>query len=103
VAPSLAKTETSGPGKAAARLAGLVSLDLPGTRMLSGDEARAASEDLDDSGWQIIYPGEPWTADAAWLPLHITAPERDSWLRDTWRSSYLVSCGAGNNLNPRPF
>jgi alpha-mannosidase len=60
--------------KAATRLESLVSLDVPQIRYFSGDDARAASTDFDDSAWQVWKPGTVFPGNSVWLRVRLEVP-----------------------------
>jgi hypothetical protein len=70
------EAQGSAAGETAERLASLLTMDVTEARMFPGDDARAASADLDDSGWKIIHRDEEWTQNSVWLRAHIVVPER---------------------------
>ena len=62
--------------KAATRLDSLVSFDAPEIRYSSGDDARAASSDFDDSMWQVWKRGTEFSGKSAWLRMRIEVPAK---------------------------
>jgi alpha-mannosidase len=60
--------------KAATRLESLVSFDAPQIRYFSGDDARAASTDFDDSSWPVWKPGTAFPGNSVWLRIRLEVP-----------------------------
>ena len=87
--------------KAAARLQSLVEVNLAPIRYSSGDDPRAASAGLDDSGWQTWKSEMEFPGNSVWVRIHWEVPARvngydirgsrlrlalDAWNADTVRT-----------------
>jgi alpha-mannosidase len=95
------KPSESAAQQAAARLESLVNVELAPIRYSSGDDARAASSDLDDSSWQAWQRGMEFPGQSVWLRMGWEVPAQvngyeirgarlrlalDAWNADTVRT-----------------